>query len=298
MEPVANQDRRRSTQTTISFLLLLTWAVGIAMVPVSRWGGPAILVSGWLLVVTVLIVRQHYQRAVFCLLPLLALGSAYFAVTARMTENGHWQCVNNLKNISLGILGYESAYGHLPPPYTTDAEGRRLHSWRVLILPFMEEEALYKQFDLNQPWDAPVNLQLADKMPEYFRCENAEHESAGNTTPFVAITGKQTVWTVDRPRKIADIQDGTDRTLLVVESAANTTHWMSPYDPAFEEVVPVEYDGSTLVLRSNHKTRKREAYCAFCDGHVDTLPTTLSWQMLREFLTIAGGEDASVQDFR
>src|SRR5437016_2000216 len=68
------------------------------------------------------------------------------------------QCVNNLKQIAQALLNYEQAYGALPPAYTVDAKGRPLHSWRTLILPYLEQEPLYRTIDLSKPWNDPANV--------------------------------------------------------------------------------------------------------------------------------------------
>ncbi len=66
-------------------------------------------------------------------------------------------CMNNLKQIALALRTYEQAYKAFPPAYTVDAEGRPLHSWRTLILPFIEQDSLYRTIDLSKPWNDPAN---------------------------------------------------------------------------------------------------------------------------------------------
>src|SRR5262249_28110992 len=66
-------------------------------------------------------------------------------------------CSNNMKMIALAILNYADKYHELPPAYTVDANGKPLHSWRTLILPFLEEEKLYESIDLSKPWNDPAN---------------------------------------------------------------------------------------------------------------------------------------------
>ena len=79
-------------------------------------------------------------------------------------------CSSNLHQISLAMLNYENANGHFPPAYVADEKGRPMHSWRVLILPYLEEGELYKQYNMNEPWDSPHNRTLAAKMPKVYRC--------------------------------------------------------------------------------------------------------------------------------
>src|SRR5262245_21426383 len=67
------------------------------------------------------------------------------------------QCNNHLRQIAIALQNYHDAYQCLPPAYTVDAAGKPLHSWRTLILPFMEGKAVYDKIDLSKPWDDPVN---------------------------------------------------------------------------------------------------------------------------------------------
>src|SRR5262245_49759347 len=72
------------------------------------------------------------------------------------------QCTNNLKQIALALHDYEQEHGALPPAYTVDAAGRPLHSWRTLILPYLEQEKLYQSIDLSKPWNDPANAQARE----------------------------------------------------------------------------------------------------------------------------------------
>ena len=83
------------------------------------------------------------------------------AVSSAREAARRMQCSNNLKQIALALHNYHSAYGTLPPAYTIDVDGNRLHSWRTLILPYMEQDALYQQIDFSKPWDDPANAFLA-----------------------------------------------------------------------------------------------------------------------------------------
>ncbi|HSG73025.1 MAG TPA: DUF1559 domain-containing protein, partial [Planctomycetaceae bacterium] len=70
-----------------------------------------------------------------------------------------WACKNNLKQIGLALHNYHDSFGTFPPAYTVDADGKPLHSWRTLILPFVEQQSLYDSIDLTKPWDDPANAE-------------------------------------------------------------------------------------------------------------------------------------------
>ncbi len=77
-------------------------------------------------------------------------------------------CAGNLKLLALGFELYQENYGCLPPAYTVDAEGNRLHSWRTLLLPYLEQQSLYAKIDLNKPWNDPANLAaVGDAIPKF-----------------------------------------------------------------------------------------------------------------------------------
>src|SRR5207253_5271036 len=75
---------------------------------------------------------------------------------------------NNLKQLGLAMHNYNNTYNHLPAVAIKDTKGKALLSWRVAILPFVEEEKLYKEFHLDEPWDSAHNKKLLGKMPKLF----------------------------------------------------------------------------------------------------------------------------------
>ena len=69
------------------------------------------------------------------------------------------QCKNNLKQIGLALHNYHDIYHVFPPAYTVDGNGKPLHSWRTLILPYLDQAPLYLKIDLSKPWDDPANAE-------------------------------------------------------------------------------------------------------------------------------------------
>ena len=113
------------------------------------------------------------------------------AVQAAREAARRTQCINNLKQIQLAILNYESANGHMPPAYTVDENGNPMHSWRVLILPYMEEVGVYDRYDLSEPWDSPANLALTQSyIPPQYQCPSNAPGMSTNTD-YLAVEGPQ-----------------------------------------------------------------------------------------------------------
>ncbi|PHR93513.1 MAG: hypothetical protein COA78_32765 [Blastopirellula sp.] len=173
---------------------------------------------------------------IFCSLPMVSQARE---AARRM------QCTNHLKQLGLALHNYHDTYGTLPPAYIADANGKPMHSWRVLILPFIEEQTLYNQYDFDEPWDGPNNSKLATRLPYAYVCPSYIHEHGGhrNCTSYVAITGPNSIWNGETTTKFADITDGMRNTLLLTECDEQQIPWLKPDD--------VEYDVAINVFTSS-----------------------------------------------
>ena len=97
------------------------------------------------------------------------------------------QCVNNLKQIGLAMHNYQSANNAFPRPAITDKDGKPLLSWRVAILPYIEQQELYNKFKLDEPWDSPHNKALIKEMPPIYVCPSRANVEPGTTTYRVFV---------------------------------------------------------------------------------------------------------------
>ncbi len=138
-------------QFTTRYLFSLTAAVAVALVPIAAWRFYGVPMALWLLIVGVSIINRRFQVAAWTFaFGLFVTLMVIPAVSSARPAARRSACMNNIPQISLALINYESANGHFPPPYTTDDDGNPLHSWRVLILPFLEENELYGQINLNR----------------------------------------------------------------------------------------------------------------------------------------------------
>jgi len=195
-------------------------------------------------------------------------------------------CTNSLKQLALALHNYHDIYGSFPPAYVADDHGRPLHSWRVLILPFMEEEALYKDFRLDEPWDSPHNLKLADAMPIIYRCRS-DPSSTWPCTSYVAVIGAETAWPGATAVSFSDFTDGSSNTLLLVEVENSGILWTEPRDLRVDKMAPTLNSSVGQGVSSNHPGGVN---VALADGSVQFLSDTLTAEQLRALLTIDGGE--------
>ena len=128
------------------------------------------------------------------------------------------QCINNLKQIGLALRAYEADYHALPPVVTRDATGRPLHSWRTLILPYIEQSDLHKKIDLARPWDDPVNAQALAVSVGTYRCpEHHGGEGEWHLCPYQAVVGPNFCFPPEGSRRLDEITDDAADTLMIVE---------------------------------------------------------------------------------
>jgi prepilin-type processing-associated H-X9-DG protein len=198
------------------------------------------------------------------------------------------QCANNLKQIALALLNYEQQYRALPPAYTVDARGRPLHSWRTLILPYLEEEPLYRTIDLSKPWNDPANAKAYETSVYAFRCPGAV--GARNATAYLAVVGRNGCFTPEKPRRMAEITDGTATTLMVIETGEeNAVPWMEPVD------------ANESLIMSFGRTGKLHhaggANACFVDGSVRFLKGSVPPEVRRALMSISGQDNVSSDQY-
>jgi hypothetical protein len=202
------------------------------------------------------------------------------------------QCVGNLKHIVYALHTYESAWGRLPPAYSTDAQGRPLLSWRVLILPYLEQNPLWDQFHTDEPWDSPHNIRLIDDMPYSYQCptHRPDRSIARRFTSYFALSAPGTAMSGPTPIRFDQVTDGTSRTLLLVESMQADVPWTSPVDidPRMGRLTNAPSDSSTGPVTPHVRMRCLNAAAA--DGMILGLDPDRLRPLLLPASTMAGGE--------
>lgn len=138
---------------------------------------------------------------------------------------------NNEKNIMLALHNYHDTHGEFPPAVIKDKDGKPMHSWRVLILPYIEQQGLYSQYDMNQPWDSPQNMQVANSMPQVYRSPlDTSNKPNSNITSYLLFAGKGTVFGEEGKASIGNITDGTSNTVALTEVDNSGIIWTQPVD--------------------------------------------------------------------
>jgi hypothetical protein len=206
------------------------------------------------------------------------------AVQAARGAAAQTEASNNLKHQMLAIHNFHDTFTRMPAAYSVDEAGKPLLSWRVHILPFIEEKALYDQFKLDEPWDSEHNKTLIAKMPKVYRAPGSK--AGEGKTVYLGVGGTRGVIIKPTGRghdrspydgtSFAAITDGTSNTLAIVEANdAAAVVWTKP-----EEWTP----DAKEPLKNVVGLRPKGFLAAMCDGSVRVIPPTVTAEnLLRMF---------------
>jgi hypothetical protein len=190
---------------------------------------------------------------------------------------------NNLKQIVLAMHNYNSTYGKLPAHAIYSKDGKTpLLSWRVAILPYLEEDELYKQFHLDEPWDSEHNKKLVPRLPRVYLAPNAPAAKEPGRTYYQVLVGGGAPWerSAKQPGLPQTFADGTSNTIMIAE-ASDPVIWTKPDDITYDPTKPLPKLG--LVA-------DKPFLVAMADGSVRMVKRTLTEKTLRAAITAAGGE--------
>lgn len=201
-------------------------------------------------------------------------------------------CINHLKKIGIAMHAYHDKHGCFPPAYVADEQGRPMHGWRVLILPYLGERELYDEYDFTQPWDSPRNRALAANIPDCYRCPN-DLKARDADTSYVMIVGPGTISDGPNSTTLEDFDegDGANCTIAVVEMSNSGINWLHPRDLNFECMSFIINDDYGRGIRSGHTEYHPVVQVLLADGSVHTLQADIDPELLRVLITVAGGED-------
>lgn len=203
------------------------------------------------------------------------------------------ECRGNLKAICRAVRQYADEYGAYPPAFTVDAEGRRLHSWRTLLLPYLGQQSLYDQIDLSQPWHAAVHDRVRATVVPAYHCPSLEQGST--KTGYLSVVTDASLLGPGRSIPAKAVERPLDKLLICIEvNAERTVHWMSPFDLSSEEFIGLKPDGDM-----SHVSRDQPHffyYWANAEGRVSALAGDTSADERREMISAIGREPSEVQE--
>lgn len=208
------------------------------------------------------------------------------AIEAERASRGP-HCSNSLKQIALAMHNYYDTYGSFPPAVVSDEDGQPLYSWRVLILPFIEERALYDAFQLDEPWNSPANLPITHTKVRGFQCPN--EEPLPGMTDYVMVVGPNTISDGASTTQFEDITDGAANTILIAEAAGSGIYWSEPRDLYVMEMGFRINGPGNQEMQSSHPGGVN---VAMVDGSVRFLSDDTDPALLRNLTTINDGNVA------
>ncbi|HEY7330890.1 MAG TPA: DUF1559 domain-containing protein [Gemmataceae bacterium] len=190
--------------------------------------------------------------------------------------------INSLILLGLGMQHYQMVNGgRFPAAAICDKEGKPLLSWRVAILPYIQQEHLYNQFNRDEPWDSPNNKKLIARMPLIYKLPGDETPSS-NTTHYQVFVGNGAAFDKTRGHLLQEFRDGRSNTILIVV-AENAVPWTKPEDLEFDPRSPIlplmsgHFQGGFLVILG--------------DGSIHVIPQDISENSLKAAITRSGGEE-------
>ena len=291
----------------------------LLLVFVVAWSSLAVFGMGGGIVVFVLTlalaIYVHRMKSFWSLLTLaLAVLCAMFlialllpAVASAPEATRRIQCANQLKQLNLGLHNYQQANKCFPPAYTADTNGKPVHSWRALVMPFVEMRTIPFFYSFNEPWDGPHNTRWHEyDYPNTFFCpsDTTPGKPVVTTTSYVAVVGQNAAWPGEKPMRFDELdrRGETANTVMLIEVANSGINWTEPRDLSLDAL-----DNAatlpTAIASVRHEPR-RDGYfffhdsvvpgvnVAMADGSVHFLPTAnLTPKGLYDLLQIGGFRD-------
>ena len=168
----------------------------------------------------------------------------------RMAEGA--ECEGNLSFIGSLLFEYRDKYGHFPPAYTVDKDGRPMHSWRALLLKIASEPDV--SYDFNEPWDGPNNIKLVDKIPRFYICpsDHDRYKRSTTFTSYLAIAGPGTAFPGAATTQLAGMRGRLGASILVAEVADSGVVWSEPRDLDVRSMGFVINDPTRPSISSKH----------------------------------------------
>ncbi len=197
---------------------------------------------------------------------------------------------NNLKQIALAFHNFHDTFGAMPAHAIHSKTGKPLLSWRVALLPFLDEDKLFKEFRLDEPWDSKHNKKLLARLPAVFAPTISGKPAKPGHTYYRVFTGANAPFNPKLVRgaglaslgpRIVNFTDGTSNTILVIE-AGEPVPWTKPDELVYDEKKKLPRLGGLF---------PEGFHVALADGSTRFIGRKMEEKVLRALITPSGGEE-------
>jgi hypothetical protein len=202
------------------------------------------------------------------------------AVQAAREAARRSQSMNNMKQIGIALHNYHDTHNEFPPAIVADANGQPLYSGRVLLLPYMEQAALYEQWDKSAAWDSPQNIALSQMVIVTFLDPSSPTPNNTAHTDYEFLTGQGAIFEQGVKHSMSTITDGTANTIALVEARGSSASWAAPSSIDINQI-------GTALPQGNHPGGN---LVLMADGSVKFISQSINPQVLRSLSTRNGGE--------
>ncbi len=192
-------------------------------------------------------------------------------------------CANNLLQIWYGLDAYRKQHGDFPTASTTDGDGKPLLSWRLVLLPYLERNDIYRRIDHSKPWNHAVNQILTATRISFYQCPSDPSELP--TTNYFAVVDQRTIWHRDQTERPKAMTDNPSQTIMLVEAYGRGIPWAAPEDLTFDDAVKLLTDAPLV-----NEGHARGRHVVFANGTVGFVGKPLTRATAEALLTCNGGE--------
>ncbi len=289
------------------YLLPLSAAViATSYTAFGRWG---FVIAPFIIILATILngMRSVFQTILFFVV--MSLGVALLLQVVQTAHEAACRmiCSNYLRQLGIALQNYKMATGSFPPVYLPDKDGKPMHSWRVLVLPYLEQDYIYKKYNFDEPWDSPNNRNLlSQKIPSNnpFKCPTQKADAPESTAiNYVAVVGKNTAWQSDKSVSLKDLAPGeASKTILVIETADSGIRWTEPRDFCVDDISKKGTNSLTRIrgphLRDNgyfYLPTPLGAHALLADGSIQFLFANMLTPDKLEKLSAVGGYDDTLE---
>jgi hypothetical protein len=279
-------------QYRLSTLFLIFFVVTASLAAFGLWGlwaAGVVCFAAYILNHAPTLRRGITSSLLILVIGLLCCGPLFFvALAARSALDREWY-FGSLCRMRIAVQAYTEKNGHFPPAYLSDKNGRRLRSWLVELLPYLECETIYRQMNKDEPWNSPHNTQVLAQRIHAFT-NPVQHPAADDySTNYVAIIGPGTIWKAEGAKTDSDLPNGRANTIVAVETADSEKHWAEPFALTVDEVLENMRTGKGVRISTYDSSA---VFVMTADGEIHILPTKLPLSFWRQILEGTANLDA------